>query len=57
MYLLTSAAVSKDIGLIAAFGGIGLFVNLLIVYIAVQVRGERQQNKEQHSASQRQTPV
>ncbi len=46
MLLATSAAVSKDIGLIATFGGIGVVVNIIIAYIAVQIRGERQQNQE-----------
>jgi hypothetical protein len=46
MILATSEAVSKDIGLIATFGGIGVVVNVLIVFIAVQVRGERRQNQE-----------
>jgi hypothetical protein len=41
-----SEAVSKDIGLIATFGGIGVVVNVIIVYIAIQIRGERQQNQE-----------
>jgi hypothetical protein len=44
--LLASAAVAKDIGLIATFGGIGVVVNLIVVFIAVQVRGEHQQNQE-----------
>jgi hypothetical protein len=48
--LATSAAVSKDIGLIATFGGIGLIVNILIVYIAIQIRGERRQNEEYRSS-------
>jgi hypothetical protein len=52
MILALSAAVTKDIGLIATFGGIGVIVNGLIVYIAVQVRGERQQNLD-YRASQR----
>lgn len=46
MLLATSAAVSKDIGLIITFGGIGVIVNVILVYIAVQVRGERQQNQD-----------
>ena len=46
MILAASEAVSKDIGLIATFGGIGVIVNVIIVFIAIQVRGERQQNKE-----------
>jgi acid phosphatase family membrane protein YuiD len=46
MVLALSAAITKDIGLIATFGGIGVVVNIIIVYIAVQVRGERRQNQE-----------
>jgi hypothetical protein len=46
MILAASEAVSKDIGLIATFGGIGVIVNVIIVFIAVQIRGERQQNQE-----------
>jgi len=49
MLPLASAAVSKDIGLIATFIGIGIVVNIIVVYIAVQVRGERHQNQEQLS--------
>jgi hypothetical protein len=44
MILALNAAVDKDIGLIATFGGIGLIVNAIVVFIAIQVRGERQQN-------------
>jgi len=46
MLLAASAAVAKDVGLIATFGGIGVIVNIIIVYIVVQVRGEHQQNQE-----------
>jgi hypothetical protein len=46
MILAMSEAVSKDIGLIATFGGIGVIVNVIIVFIAIQIRGERQQNQE-----------
>ena len=45
MLSLVSAAVSKDIGLIVTFIGIGVIVNIIVVYIAVQVRGERHQNQ------------
>jgi hypothetical protein len=41
-----SQAFVKTVGLIATFGGIGVVVNIIIVYIAVQVRGERRQNEE-----------
>jgi ABC-type transporter Mla subunit MlaD len=44
--MIASAALTKTLGLIATFGGIGVLVNLIVVYIAVQVRGERQQNEE-----------
>jgi len=44
--LLTSAAVTKDVGLIATFIGIGVIVNLIVVFVLVQVRGEHQQNRE-----------
>jgi acid phosphatase family membrane protein YuiD len=46
MVLAMSKALSTDIGLIATFGGIGVIVNIIVVYIAVQIRGERQQNQE-----------
>ena len=45
MLLATSEAVGKDIGLLATFVGIGLIVNVIIIFIAIQVRGERQQNQ------------
>jgi ABC-type transporter Mla subunit MlaD len=44
--LALSEAASKTIGLIITFGGIGLVVNVIIVVIAVQIRGERRQNRE-----------
>ncbi len=47
MILALSAAVSKDIGLLATFVvGIGILVGGLVTYIAVQIRGEHQQNLE-----------
>ena len=50
-----SAAVNRDIGLIATFGGIGLVVTGLMVYIGVQIRGERQQNLEYRTGHRRPT--
>lgn len=44
--LASSAAFSKTFGLIVTFGGIGVIVNVILVYIAVQIRGERRQNQE-----------
>ncbi|HWX97933.1 MAG TPA: hypothetical protein VNZ01_13910 [Solirubrobacteraceae bacterium] len=46
MLIATSEAFSKTFGLIVTFGGIGLIVNIIIVYIAIQIRGERRQNQE-----------
>jgi hypothetical protein len=46
MALAASAAFSKTFGLIVTFGGIGVIVNAIVVYIAIQVRGERRQNQE-----------
>jgi hypothetical protein len=42
----SSTATSFTIGLIAIFGGIGLVVNALIVYIVALVLGERRENQE-----------
>ncbi len=57
MLLATSAAVSKDIGLIITFLGIGLVVNVILVYIAIQVRGERRQNQESLTSRRDKTSV
>jgi hypothetical protein len=46
MVLATSQAFSKSVGLIITFVGIGVIVNVIIVFIAVQIRGERRQNQE-----------
>jgi hypothetical protein len=46
MVIAASEAFEKTFGLIVTFGGIGVIVNLLIVYIAIQIRGERRQNQE-----------
>jgi hypothetical protein len=46
MVLALSKAASMDIGLIATFGGIGVIVNVILVMIAIQVRGERRANRE-----------
>jgi hypothetical protein len=46
MVIAANEAFAKTVGLIATFGGIGVVVNIIVVYIAVQVRGERRQNEE-----------
>jgi hypothetical protein len=53
MLLAASAAFAKDVGLIATFVGIGVVVNLIVVYLAVQVRGEHIQNQEHRSSARR----
>jgi hypothetical protein len=50
--LATSQAFTKDVGLIVVFGGIGILVNVILVLIAIQIVGERRQNK-QHLAERR----
>ncbi len=46
MIVAADQAFAKTFGLIVTFGGIGVIVNIIIVYILVQVRGERRQNEE-----------
>ena len=46
MVIGASEAFIKTFGLIITFGGIGVIVNLIIVYIAIQIRGELRQNQE-----------
>jgi hypothetical protein len=46
MVIAESEAFVHTIGLIATFGGIGVVVNIIVVYIAIQIRGERRQNRE-----------
>ena len=46
MVVAASEAFSKTFGLILTFGGIGVIVNVILIYIAVQIRGERRENQE-----------
>lgn len=46
MVLAANEAFVKTFGLIVTFGGIGVIVNIILIYIFVQVRGERRQNEE-----------
>jgi hypothetical protein len=41
-----SDAVGQTLALVATFGGIGLLVNVLILYIVGQVLAEHKQNQE-----------
>jgi len=52
MILAASEAFIKTTGLLATFIGIGIIVNLILVYVAIQIRGERRQNQE-YQASRR----
>jgi heme/copper-type cytochrome/quinol oxidase subunit 2 len=46
LLLAADQATSKTIGLLVTFIGIGIIVNVILVYVAFQIRGERQQNQE-----------
>lgn len=46
MLLFGSSSFAQTFALIATFGGIGVIVNVLIVYIIAQVMGEHRQNQE-----------
>ena len=46
LLLAADEATSKTIGLLITFVGIGILVNVILVYIAFQIRGERRQNQE-----------
>jgi hypothetical protein len=54
MLVLADDAFTKTLGLIITFGGIGVIVNAIIIYILVQVHGERQQNREYFERQRRQ---
>ena len=46
MLVTADAATGQTIALLITFIGIGILVNVLIVYIIAQVLGERKQNQE-----------
>jgi heme/copper-type cytochrome/quinol oxidase subunit 2 len=46
MPIATSEAFTKTAGLIITFGGIGVIVTVIMIYIAIQIRGERRQNQQ-----------
>jgi uncharacterized Tic20 family protein len=45
-------ALGQTLALIATFGGIGLIVNLLILYIVLQVFAEHKQNQEREPGAE-----
>jgi hypothetical protein len=51
--LAISRAVSEDFGLLVTFIGIGIIVTLIVVYIAIQIHGEYQENEEYRMERQR----
>ena len=53
MVLAASQAFSKTTGLVITFVGIGLIATVLVVFIAIQIRGEREQNREFRERLQR----
>ncbi len=46
MAMAHSDALGQTLALIATFGGIGVLVNVLVIYIVGQVFAERRQNQE-----------
>jgi hypothetical protein len=46
--LIPADAFGQTLALLATFVGIGILVNVLIVYIIGQVLAERKQNQERH---------
>lgn len=46
MLVAADAAVDQTLALLATFVGIGILVNVLVVYIIAQVLAERRQNQE-----------
>jgi hypothetical protein len=44
--VLAGQATKDTIGMIATFGGIGVLVNGLVIYIGAQVMRERRENQE-----------
>jgi hypothetical protein len=46
MVVISSSALSQTLALLATFLGIGVLVNVLIVYVVAQVLAERKQNEE-----------
>jgi hypothetical protein len=47
--VFASEALSHTLGLIATFGGIGVIVNGLVVYIVVQVLAEHAANQQRRT--------
>jgi hypothetical protein len=50
---LANLALDNTLALIAIFGGIGVLVNGIVVYIVVQVLGEHRENEELRARANR----
>ena len=46
MLVLADQATNQTIALLITFVGIGVLVNILVIYIIAQVLGERRENQE-----------
>jgi len=46
MLLLADTALGQTLALLVTFLGVGVLVNILVLYIVAQVLGERKQNRE-----------
>ena len=44
--LVSASALGQTLALLATFLGIGVLVNLLVMYVVAQVMAERKQNQE-----------
>jgi hypothetical protein len=44
--LMTADSLGQTLALLATFLGIGLVVNVVIIYVVAQALGERKQNRE-----------
>jgi ABC-type transporter Mla subunit MlaD len=52
LILAANRALAEDVGLLGVFLGLGIIVNVILVYIAIQVRGEHRANREYRSAKE-----
>jgi phage shock protein PspC (stress-responsive transcriptional regulator) len=51
MLISADEALGQTLALLATFVGIGIFVNVLVLYIIAQVMAERRQNQEYEERS------
>ena len=51
MVVTAASSTGYTLALLATFVGIGIVVNVLVIYIVFQVLGERKQNREANSVN------